>query len=116
MPVPGHTAAEHRGRLLGRVRAISLGIAGGAAVATLGIGTAFAHALPGHSAQPAGPPAAQPAAPGPAAPAPPTASSPAVPSSHPRAAQARHRHARLAPPARPPAPATPTPQVVSGGS
>ena len=46
-------AAAYRDRLLGRTRAISLGIAGGALAACLGLGAEFAQALPGH-ARPAG--------------------------------------------------------------
>ncbi len=42
-------AAARRDERLARVRKLSLWITGGAAVATLGLGTAFAHALPGHS-------------------------------------------------------------------
>ncbi|MGH3399202.1 MAG: hypothetical protein ACRDPO_31405, partial [Streptosporangiaceae bacterium] len=51
MPEPGptHTALAERNRRLSQTRTISLGIAGGAALATLGLGTAFAHAIPGHS-------------------------------------------------------------------
>ena len=116
MPVPARTAASHRQRLLGRVRAVSLGIAGGAAVATLGIGTAFAHAIPGHSAPastPSAPAAPAPAAPAGTAPAQPGSSSPAARSG---TAPARRRHAGLAAPARPPAPATAAPQTASGGS
>lgn len=115
MTMPGH-AAVHRRRLLRRTRAISLGIAGGAAVAILGLGTAFAHAIPGHG-RTAGSQAAPPAhgQPPPSA----VASSPATPSG---SAQTRHdhgRHGRLAPPTRPPAspaPHAPTPTVTSGAS
>ena len=42
-------AAAYRDRLLGRTRAISLGIAGGALAACLGLGAEFAQALPGHA-------------------------------------------------------------------
>lgn len=56
MPLPVHDAARRDDRLA-YVRRLSLWIAGGAAAATLALGTAFAHALPGH-ARPAGPPRA----------------------------------------------------------
>jgi len=57
-----HRADDHRRRLTGRTRAISLGIAASATGASAVLGTAFAGAIPGHarpaSARPAG---AQPA-------------------------------------------------------
>ena len=45
-----HSASRRRDERLARVRKLSLWITGGAAAASLGLGTAFAHALPGHSA------------------------------------------------------------------
>lgn len=53
MPLPAHDVARRDDRLA-YLRRLSLWIAGGAAAATLALGTAFAHALPGH-ARPAGP-------------------------------------------------------------
>ena len=50
MPWPADRAAARRDAMLGRTRRVSVWIAGGAAAATLGLGTAFAHALPGHGA------------------------------------------------------------------
>jgi hypothetical protein len=49
MPHPVHGAAARRDRKLLRIRRLTLCITGGAAAASLGLGTAFAHALPGHS-------------------------------------------------------------------
>jgi hypothetical protein len=44
-----HHASARRDEGLARIRKISLWITGGAAFASLGLGTAFAHALPGHA-------------------------------------------------------------------
>jgi hypothetical protein len=101
-------AAAYRDRLLGRTRAISLGIAGGALAACVGLGAEFAQALPGH----ARPAAAghQPHRAGPAA------------GSRRATAGRRHRpggkHAPrpLSPPSQPPASTPAPPQTVSGGS
>src|SRR5580693_9520864 len=49
MPHLTHTAAAHRDSKLLRIRKLSLWITGGAAAVSLGLGTAFAHALPGHT-------------------------------------------------------------------
>jgi hypothetical protein len=114
MPGPADQAARRRDRALARTRRLSVWLAGGAATASLGLGTAFAHALPGHrapatsaergtgprtpptSAAPASRPGPQPASGTPGAP------SPAV--------------THLAPPSQAPA-ATPAPaQTASGGS
>jgi hypothetical protein len=46
---PDHGAAARRDSKLHRIRKLTLWITGGAAAASLGLGTAFAHALPGHS-------------------------------------------------------------------
>lgn len=57
MPHLGHGATARRDSRLLRIRKLSLWITGGAAAASLGLGAAFAHALPGHShttAAPAG--------------------------------------------------------------
>ena len=42
-----HWAAARRDELIGRTRAISLGIVSAAAAASLGLGMAFAHETPG---------------------------------------------------------------------
>jgi len=49
MPHPVHGAAARRDSKLLRIRKLTLWITGGAAAVSLGLGTAFAHALPGHS-------------------------------------------------------------------
>jgi hypothetical protein len=49
MPHPAHGTAASRDSMLGRIRKLSLWITGGAAAASLGLGAAFAHALPGHT-------------------------------------------------------------------
>ncbi len=102
-------ASVHRDRLLGRTRAISLGIAAGALAACLGLAAEFAQALPGH---------ARPAAasygsrrPGPAK------------ASRPGSTGRRHHHPGrkrpnrpLSPPSQPPASTQAPPQTTSGGS
>jgi len=60
MPQSADHAADRRDQRLARTRRVSLWVAGGAAAASLGLGTAFAHNLPGHHAPAAG---AQPGAP-----------------------------------------------------
>lgn len=49
MPHPVRGAAARRDSKLLRIRKLTLWITGGAAAVSLGLGTAFAHALPGHS-------------------------------------------------------------------
>ena len=44
-----HHASTRRDEGLARIRKISVWITGGAAAASLGLGTAFAHELPGHT-------------------------------------------------------------------
>jgi len=50
MPRSADNAARRRDERLARTRRVSLWVAGGAAAASLGLGTAFAHDLPGHHA------------------------------------------------------------------
>jgi hypothetical protein len=50
MREPMHRAAARRDDRLAMIRKLSLWITGGAAAASLGLGMAFAHALPGHAA------------------------------------------------------------------
>lgn len=101
-------SAAHRDRLLGRTRAISLGIAGGALAACLGLGAEFAQALPGHTR-----PAA--AAGGPHRTGPATGSRRA-PAGHRHRSGHKHAPRPLSPPAQPPASTPAPPQTVSGGS
>jgi hypothetical protein len=54
MPLPADHAARRRDDRLALARRLTLWVAGGAAAASLGLGTAFAHALPGHRASAAG--------------------------------------------------------------
>ncbi len=54
MPLPADRAARRRDQRLALTRRVTLWVAGGAATASLGLGTAFAHALPGHRAPAAG--------------------------------------------------------------
>jgi hypothetical protein len=100
-------AAAYRDRLLGRTRAISLGIAGGALAACLGLGAEFAQALPGH---------ARPAAAGRAHRAGPAAGSRRAPAGHRHRPGGKHAPRPLSPPSQPPASTPAPPQTVSGGS
>jgi hypothetical protein len=120
MPVsqntPAYQAAAHRRRLLQRTRAISLGTIGAAAIASLALGTAFAHAIPGHArvVGTQGAPASGAGTGLPSAPAPPPR-----PAQQPgRGSSATPAHARrhIAPPPQPPASTPAAPQVSSGGS
>jgi hypothetical protein len=45
-----HTASRRRDQRLAQIRKITLWIGGSAAAASLGLGAAFAHAVPGHAA------------------------------------------------------------------
>src|SRR5215469_8844799 len=45
-----HFASSRRDDRLARIRKLTLWVGGAAAAASLGLGTAFAHALPGHAA------------------------------------------------------------------
>jgi hypothetical protein len=131
MPQLADHAAHRRDQRLARTRRVSLWVAGGAAAASLGLGTAFAHDLPGHhapaaSAQPGAPagpvsqntrPKGTQASPGPAGSAAPAPQSP--PAQRPAAGAATdpspaptHLSQPQQPPATMPAPA----QTVSGGS
>jgi hypothetical protein len=49
VPRSQHGAAARRDSKLLRVRKLTLWVTGGAAAASLGLGSVFAHALPGHS-------------------------------------------------------------------
>jgi hypothetical protein len=110
MPLTAGHAVRRRDERLSRTRRVSLWVAGGAAAASLGLGAAFAHALPGHrtaaaGARPAGASHAQ------------SAGGQTAPSSG--AADARHHHGHhhsLAPPQQPPATTQAPPQTISGGS
>jgi hypothetical protein len=133
MTLPLHGAAARRDSRLLRIRKLTLWITGGAAAASLGLGTAFAHAVPGHSyttastATTGGTPSSGQAEPRQ------QAGSQKTPGQQPathqrvagprgqqggRRATARPQHQRLAPPrqAPAPAPATAAPAVSSGGS
>jgi hypothetical protein len=101
-------AAAHRDRLLGRTRAISLGIAGGALAACLGLGADFAQALPGHAR-----PAAAGHRPNQAGPA---AGSRQAPAGRRHRPGGKHASRPLSPPSQPPASTPSPPQTVSGGS
>jgi len=113
MPDYARRAAAHRDSQLRRVRRLSLRIAGSAAAASLGLGAAFAHSLPGHSyaiaerESPRNADATGPAARG-------QAGSAQNGTQHDRADHGDSQH--LAPPRQRPAPASAPPVVSSGGS
>jgi hypothetical protein len=101
MPLPADHAARRRDERLAQARRLTLCVAGGATAASLALGAAFAHALPGHrasttAAQPAG---AQPQG------TQPTTSQPTSTTASP-----------LQQPAQPPATTAAPPQTTSGGS
>ena len=113
MPLPAGDAIRRRDQVLARTRRASRWITAVAIAASVGIGGAVAHALPGRH------PTAQSA----------TARDPASSSGGQRAGQgtdrqrhhsaARHHHQHhhhLRPPAQPPSPSPSPPPVVSGGS
>ncbi len=130
MPLTAGHAVRRRDERLWRTRRVSLWVAGGAAAASLGLGTAFAHALPGHRTAAAG---AQPAGAGQVqrgagqvqrgagqvqrgAGQVQRGAGQAAPSSAAAPAR-RHGHRQgLAPPQQPPATTQAPPQTVSGGS
>jgi len=123
MPLPADHPADRRDQRLAGIRRVSLWVAGGTAAATLGLGTAFAHALPGHHAAAGAPPTAQPertepsSSPGPGgsatgSPQPPPAQRPAGGAG----ADPSPAPSQLSQPQQPPA-TTPAPaQTTSGGS
>jgi hypothetical protein len=106
-----HAAVALRDRQLGRIRKLSLLIGAAAAAASVGLGTAFAHTLPGHShpASPGRPHAARPnAGAGNAAGGPDRSST--------RQHRSHGERPKLAAPSRQPAHSTAPPVVSSGGS
>ena len=113
-----HFASARRDDRLSRVRKLTLWIAGGAAAASLGLGTAFAHAIPGHAAgsQSAGSAPAATGSPGTGGSAG-TGTTGSGAGGTVTGGKHRHHHA-LAPPEQPPsqAPAPAPPVVHSGGS
>jgi hypothetical protein len=131
-----YRASRRRDERLGRIRKLSLWITGGAAAASLGMGTAFAHAIPGHTMTAGGStPATGTSGPAPATSSPAASGSTSGTSAttarqgSSRSAGGHHRH-RLTPPASAPATpkathtaapkpapaAPPAPVVTSGGS
>jgi hypothetical protein len=102
-----HLASRRRDERLALIRKITLWVSGGAAAASLGLGVAFAHAIPGHAASTTGAPrpAATPSAPASAGSA---SSAPAT--------STTSQPAQLAPPAQQPTQTTAPPVVHSGGS
>ena len=118
MPHLTHGAAVRRDRQLLRIRKLSLWLAGGAAAVSLGLGTAFAHALPGHS-HPAAPPAGTQTGTRAGGAAPPHRASgrPAAAEAAGSTGRTGWRRHRTGPGPPPPAPApAQTQPVVSGGS
>lgn len=107
MPLSAGHASRRRDQRLARTRRISLWLAGGAAAASLGLGTAFARDLPGHHAPGAGTQPAGAAGTQPQPARPPTTQPGTAPSSGPT---------HLAQPAQPPATTPAAPQATSGGS
>jgi hypothetical protein len=90
-------------------RKLTLWITGGAAAASLGMGAAFAHAVPGHAASSSG---------NTGAPAPASSAAPHKPASGttPRTSQPQPQHSQLSQPQQQPTHTTAPPVVTSGGS
>jgi hypothetical protein len=123
MPSPTFPAARRRDQRLVRTRRATLWVAGGAAAASLGLGTAFAHALPGHQATAAGTRSGAATAGTQPQVTPAQGTQPQVTPAHgtqPRPRAKAHRSKPQSPPlsqpAAPPSPAPTSPQAVSGGS
>jgi hypothetical protein len=105
-----HVASRRRDERLALIRKITLWVSGGAAAASLGLGAAFAHAIPGHAASTTGAPGSTAT---PSAPASPAARSSAPASS---STSQPSQPTQLAPPAQQPTQTTAPPVVHSGGS
>jgi hypothetical protein len=122
MPHLAHGAAARRDTRLLRIRKLSLWITGGAAAASLGLGAAFAHALPGHSHANAAPAGSGTSRSGvtdaPTGPREPGAGGRQATAHRIRIRTGHRRQAGLAPPRQQPAPAPAQtqPVVSSGGS
>lgn len=110
------TASRRRDQRLAATRKITLWISAGAAAATLGFGTAFAHAVPGHAASSTNTPRATTSAPASSGSAP--ASSGSAPASSAPASPSASKPAQLSQPQQQPQQPTHTaaPTVTSGGS
>ena len=106
-----HVASARRDGRLARIRKLTLWISGGAAAASLGLGTAFAHALPGHAASSqAGSSGASAGAPGGRSDGGPGGGTGGS------GKPVRHHHDKLARPQQPPVHTSAPPVVTSGGS
>ncbi len=109
-----HVASARRDDRLARIRKLTLWIGGGAAAASLGLGTAFAHALPGHAAS------SQARSPGASAGAPGGGSGGTAGGTGGTGTgtgkPVRHHHDKLARPQQPPVHTSAPPVVTSGGS
>jgi hypothetical protein len=111
-----HMASARRDDGLARIRKLTLWIGGGAAAASLGLGTAFAHAIPGHAATShAARSTGATTGAGSASGSRQAGGQSAAPSASPSAAKHRH-HQTLTQPQQQPAPAQAPPVVTSGGS
>ena len=122
MPLSAFQAARRRDQRLVRTRRATLWVAGGAAAAALGLGTMFAHALPGHQAPAAGPRSgaatagARPQGPQPRG-APPASTKPQGASAgRAKAHGSKPQHSPLSQPTAAPSTTPASPQAVSGGS
>jgi len=110
MPLPADDGVIRRDETLARTRRASRLITTAAVTAAVVLGTAFAHALPGHhAAAQAAPAGASATSVGSAAQGPGRRAAPARRHAH-------HYKARLQPPSQPPATAPAPPQAASGGS
>jgi hypothetical protein len=132
MPLSAFQAARRRDQRLVRTRRATLWVAGCAAAASLGLGTAFAHVLPGHQASAAGsrsgaatagtqsqgsqPQGSQPQGSQPAGGPPAGAKPQGVPPGRAKAHGSKPRSSPLSQPTAAPSTTPASPQAVSGGS
>ena len=109
-----HVASRRRDDRLALIRTITLWTTGAAAVASLGLGAAFAHAIPGHAAS--APSTPQPTATPSVSASPASASSGPASSGSAKPSSSASKSAQLAQPRQLPAHTTAPHAVTSGGS
>jgi hypothetical protein len=107
-------ASRRRDERLARIRKLTLWITGGAAAASLGMGSAFAHALPGHAASASTSSRSTSTGAGHAGTKASSSNGNAGTSASSGTQRGHHHRHRLAPPAQQPV-STPAPPVVSSG-
>jgi hypothetical protein len=107
-------ASRRRDERLARIRKLTIWITGGAAAASLGMGTAFAHAIPGHAASSTSTSSNRTSTGAPPAGTNATSSGTTGTTAGSGTQRGHHHRHKLAPPAQAPV-STPAPPVVSSG-